>query len=220
VKPDTLSVRVVNEAELDADSADLTVVIEGTAVFSGGEAFKKAVELRTLLDSLQDLGIEEKRVKLRSVEINSQSFALIKSSSARYVISIKTVTLESLPSALGVIAAHKGAKLTRLVWNYSQLKQTRSRLRQEAIEEALAQARQDASALGVTILGVHHLTEESRGKDHNSEYIAGDSASLAAIRRKSSNEPMGFQLGNSTTVTVDLRAEFRVSALVDQQDPP
>ena len=85
---DTITVRVINEVELDADSADLTVIIEGSSVFSGSEAFKKAKELRNLIEALKEVGIEEDRVKLRSVEINSQSFAIIKTSSAKYVASI------------------------------------------------------------------------------------------------------------------------------------
>ena len=69
---------VVNSTEIDADSADLTVVVEGSSVFSGAEAFKKAKELRVLIDALKEAGIDENRVKLRSVEVNSQSFAIIK----------------------------------------------------------------------------------------------------------------------------------------------
>lgn len=217
MKSDTITVRVVNEAELDADSADLTVVVEGSAVFSGAEAFKKAKELRALIDLLKEVGIDEGRVKLRSVEINSQSFALIKTSSAKYVASIKTVTVELLPAVLSAVAAQKGTKLSRLKWNYSKLKEIRSRLRREALADALRQARLDAEVLGVTVLGIHDLTENARGKDYNPEYTSGDSTDFLAMGTRGAQQGIGFQLGNSTTVPLDLRAEFRVGPIPDAE---
>ncbi|HUG67852.1 MAG TPA: SIMPL domain-containing protein [Pirellulaceae bacterium] len=217
MKSDTITVRVVNEEELDADSADLTVVVEGSAVFSGAEAFKKAKELRALIDLLKEVGVDESRVKLRSVEINSQSFALIKTSSAKYVASIKTVTVELLPAVLNAVAAQKGTKLSRLKWNYSKLQETRSRLRRDALADALRQARSDAHVLGVTVLAIHDLTEETRGKDYNPEYISGDSTDFLAMRDRNAQQDIGFQLGNSTTVILDLRAEFRVGPIPDAE---
>jgi hypothetical protein len=213
MKPDTITVRVVHETELDADSADLTVVIEGSAVFSGDEAFKKATELRALVAALKEVGIEENRVKLRSVEINSLSFAIVKSSSAKYVTLIRTVAVELLPAVLGTIASHKGAKLTRLNWNYGQLKATKRTLRRQSLSEALRQARLDAEDLQVDVLGIYQLTEETCGRDRNPEYIAGDSAMFFAEGKgmRARAEDIGFHLGNSTTVTVDLLAEFRVT---------
>ena len=65
--------------------------------------------MRTLIGALKEAGIDENRVKLRSVEVNSQSFAIIKTSSAKYVVSIKTVAVELLPQVLGTVASHKGA---------------------------------------------------------------------------------------------------------------
>ena len=217
MQPDTISVRVVNEAEIEADTANLTVVVEGSSVFSGSEAFKKAKELRALIDALKESGIAENRVKLRSVEVNSQSFAIIKTSSAKYIVSIKTVAVELLPQVLGTVASHKGAKLSRLTWNYGTLKATRSRLRRESLAEALKQARADASDLGVKVLGIHQLTEDARGKDYNPEYIAGDSADFLAVRSRGGPQDIGFHLGNSTTATLDLRAEFRVSPISDSE---
>jgi len=211
--PDTISVRVVNEAEVDADSADLTVVVEGSSVFSGSEALKKAKELQALIDALKEAGVDEQRVKLRSVEVNSQTFAMIKTSSAKYVVSIKTVAVEQLPQVLGTVASHKGAKLSRLTWNYGTLTATRNRLRCDALVQAIQQARADASALGVTVLGIYQLSEESRGRVYNPEYIAGNSADFLAVRSLGGLPEIGFHLGNSTTATLDLRAKFRVSPM-------
>jgi len=213
MKPDTITVRIIAETELDADSADLTVVIEGSKVFSGSEALKKAKEVRELVESLREVGLDEARIKLRSVEVNSQSFAIIKTSSAKYTLTIKTVSLEMLPSVLSAVAAHKGANLSRLNWNYGGLKDVRSRLRRDALN----QARQDAEVLGVEVLGIHDLHEEARGRDYNPEYISADSLSAPGVRARHSGVELGFQLGNATTVSLDLRAEFRVSDFSSRQ---
>lgn len=216
---DTLSVRIVNETEIDAETADLTVVVEGSSVFSGAEAFKKAKELRTLIEVLKEAGLEESRVKLRSVQLNSQSFAMIKTSSAKYVLAIKAVTVEFLPVVLGALAAHKGAKVSKLKWNYGQLKSARSRLRREALRDALQQAHEDADVLGVNVLGIHRLTENVREVDYNPEYITGDISDFDFRQGVvAGHQDVGLQLGNSTTVKLDLLAEFRVSAMAADHD--
>lgn len=217
MKPDTITVRIIAETELDADSADLTVVIEGSMVFSGNEALRKAKEVRELVESLRQVGLDEARIKLRSVEVNSQSFAIIKTSSAKYTLTIKTVCLEMLPAVLSAVAAHKGAHLSRLNWIYGGLKDVRSRLRRDALRDALAQAHQDAEVLGVDVLGIHELHEEARGRDYNPEYIAADSMSSPGVRARHTGVELGFQLGNATTVSLDLRAEFRVSDFSSRQ---
>lgn len=214
MKTDTITVRVVNKAEIDADSADLTVSIEGSSLFSGAEAVTKAKELRALIESLKAVGIDEHRVKLRRVDVSSQSFALIKSSSAKYVVAIKSVSVELLATVFGVIASHKGAKLYSMLWNYGKLNETRSRLRLEGIADALRQAKLDAAALKVEVRGIHRLAEENRGRDYNYEQV--DFMSSSAEAGTTSYQP---ELGNSTTVTLELRAEFRVGPIPDTDMP-
>jgi uncharacterized protein YggE len=212
MNPDTITVRVVTEAELDADSADLKIVVEGSSVFSGSEAFKKAKKLRDLIESLKEVGIDEQRIKLRSVQINSRSFALIKSSSAKYTISVKTVKLEVLPAILGAIATHKGAWMTELRWNYSKLGATRRELRLQALRDAQAQARLDAEVLGVQLLGVCRVEEVARERDYKSEYVTADYSGMQIARARAESQDLAGSLGNSTTVTLELKAEFRVGA--------
>lgn len=210
---DTITVRVANSSELEADAATLLVVVEGSSIFSGAEAFKKAKELQSLVALLKDVGIEQDRIKLRSVELNSQSFALIKTSSARYVLSIKTVPVERLPDTLGAIASHKGAKLTELEWVYEQVKAVRQRLRRETLSEALQQARIDAEVLGVQLLGVHETVEESIERPYNPEYVTFGEHTYSQKFMKSP-EPLGLNLGNSTTVKIALKVSFRVGPLI------
>jgi len=207
---DTITVRILRKAELDADSADLTVTVEGSTVISGKEAISKAKELRTLVEALREQGISENQIKLRRVEVNSHSFAVIRTSSARYVISVKNVSIEQLTSVLGGIAAQKGANLVNLSWNYSRLNEVRSRLRREALEEALVQARLDAEFLKVDILGVRGVVEESQGQGYNSEYVDFSESHYFARRSMSGTQDIPLELGNSTTVSLNLLVNFRI----------
>jgi len=86
-------------------------------------------------------------------------------------------------------------------------------LREEALADALGQAQRDAEVLGVRVLGVHQIMEQAQGRDYNPEYIAGDSADFLGMRAGSKPQPIGLQLGNSTTVSLDVRAEFRVGPI-------
>lgn len=167
------------------------------------------------MEALHEAGIDENQVKLRNVRINSNSFALIKSSSAKYTVAIKNVALERLPEVLGAIASHKSAELSHLNWIYGQLQTTHRRLRREALTEVMEQARSDAELLGIEVLGIYQLSEADHGKEHRSEYIRGDSADALAIRSRKMQANICLHLGNSTTVTVDLRAEVRVSPIAN-----
>ncbi|MCG8585879.1 MAG: hypothetical protein MI757_14320 [Pirellulales bacterium] len=107
-------------------------------MFSGDTALKKAEEVRTLVAALRETGIQENQVKLRSVRLNSKSFAVLKTSSAMYELKVADVTLDALPGALSAIANHKHCKLEFLKWNYSKADETQRELR-------AAQFRQNAS---------------------------------------------------------------------------
>lgn len=67
------------------------------------------------------------------------------------------------------------------------------------------------------MLGIHELHEEARGRDYNPEYIAADSMSSPGVRARYTGVELGFQLGNATTVSLDLRAGFRVSDFSSRQ---
>ena len=215
MSPDTITVRGYAEEELDAVSADLHVVVEGSAVFSGDEAFKKAKELHELVTSLRDFGIGENRIKLRTVRIQSQSFAMFKSSSALYAITISTVGIEQLSAVLGAIAARKNAELRLIAWNYSQLKETRSRVRAQALADAKAQAAADGSALGVKLLGVHLITETDVRDRNRDDWSEDGGTGLCAYAGSKGRPEIAFSLGNSKRVVADLQVQFRIGPFVD-----
>ncbi|MEQ8821365.1 MAG: SIMPL domain-containing protein [Sumerlaeia bacterium] len=221
--PDTITVQISRKREVDAQCADLEVQVDSSAVFSGNAALQKAKELRALIEEMKRLGIEEKQVKLRRVALNSNTFSLIRTSSAMYHVSIKKVPMDLLSEALGTIAAQKGVELTHLEWRYGDLEAIERELRRDGLTAALAQAREDAAALGVALLGVHTLRADKLGGDasYHREYLSA--APAGAMRARSASPvDIGVELSNSTTVRIDLTVQFRVGPFEANSDgkPP
>ena len=63
-QPDTITIEIIEEDEIFADRADLFVTIKGKSLFTGEEAFKKAIEVRALVESLTAFGITEEDILL------------------------------------------------------------------------------------------------------------------------------------------------------------
>lgn len=218
-KPDTISIVCRDEEEISADSADLLVQVEGSSVFSGNEAFKKAAEVKQLVGQLKEIGVEENKIMLRSIDMSSSAFSLVKASSARYWIKIGDVGLEILPKVLGSIGDQKNCTMSRLDWNYGAVNQARTMLRAKVLEQTLTLAKQDAECLGVELLGIHNLNEEFRdgfGASVSREFPVG--AKMKRAKTPSKTVDLDFALGNSTKLTVTLNAEFRVSPMSTAED--
>lgn len=210
-KPDTITVVTKAKKEVDADAADIEVSVVGGSLFSGEEALQKAVEVKHLISQLKEAGIEENRIKLRSVEVDSASFAILRTSSAKYTIKVSRVSIERLPSVLAVIGSQKNCKLNWLEWIYDSAEDVTNKLRTEALEKVIAMARKDAETLGVRILGIYNLNDNNRNDAVSREYVSSETMHSSG----SSSIDLGFALGNATHVRVDLKAEFRVSNIHD-----
>ncbi len=159
-KPDTIKVSATHEEEIFAVHADLYVVVKGEAVIGGNEALKKAKETNQLLEALSRIGIAEEATTLQGVSISASSGALLKSSSASYRLKIHCADLTKFAEILDAIAAQKNASLTRTQWKYDE-----DALREEtllaALKKAQSKAARAAQTLGVTLLGVYEMTENS-----------------------------------------------------------
>ena len=216
--PDTISVTCRDEEEISADSADLLVRIDGSSLVSGDETFKKAAEVKALVEQLKNIGIVEDNIKLRSIDIKTSSFSLIKSSSVTYQIKIRSVPLDLLPEVLGAIGSHKNCAMNQLDWNYGTAEEVRTVLRSKVLKRALATAKQDASCLGVSLLGIYELREEYR--DNRQTTVPRESFSLGVTSRakKASKVDLDFALGNSANIGVILHAIFRVSPMESPQN--
>ncbi len=211
MQPDTISIHIHREAELDADSADLHLNVNGSSVVSGQQAFKQAKEVRALVQALTRVGVAEDKIKLKAVNFDMQAGMLLKSSSARYSITLTKVSIDQLADVLGAIASQKNCQMQHLTWNYSQAKATRKRLRTEALQAALDQAKDDAALLGVRVLGIHTLHESGHAPAPQQRMMMAS----AAPRAKQRSVDLGFTLGNTTTVSAGVDATFRVSAMAE-----
>lgn len=211
--PDTISVRVTQEEEIVADSADITLSISGSSFFVGNDAFKKAKEVKTFVRELEGIGIDASQLSLRSVAFQSQSIAIAKASSVNYVLKVSKIDLEKLSGVLTAIFARKQIELNELHWNYASAKETYLRLRSLALNDAIHIARQDAEILGVDLLGVHELAEE--GDMHSRRSVEGFDGALAAPRSRSARAPidLGMVIASTMMLAVALNVAFRISPM-------
>ena len=185
-------------------------------MFSGMEAFKKAKELQELVAILNDFGVDSSRIRLRNVRSSSQTFAVFKSSSARYSLTIAAVSIDLLSTVIRAIAGRKNAELSAMGWNYDQLQETRSKLREQALVDAKAQAVSSANVLGVKLLGIHSLTDAAEAREAKGDFdddmtYFGGQAAFAKTQEAFSTD-LEFSSGNSKRVVVDIQVQFRVAS--------
>ena len=211
-KPDTIAIEASETRLLTADSASITIVIEGSAVFSGARAFEKAKEVSELVDALEEDGIKRESVSIRDVHLDSSSFAGIKSSACRYTLYVREISTELLPSVLTTVASRNQAELTSLQWGFSKLKAETEELRREVIREALSKAKATADALGVTVLGVYNFDESVHAPGRRSQSY-GDDKGFRLRKSKGPPPEIGFSLIHTETLQVSAKAEFRVSSM-------
>jgi len=83
-QPDTITIETLEKADVFADSVDLYTKIKGKSFFNGDEAFKKAREVRDLVEELTSFGILEGDILLESVHAHASKGIIGKSSSATY----------------------------------------------------------------------------------------------------------------------------------------
>lgn len=222
--PDTLTISVIKIAEVEADCADLTVVIEGAQPFSGQQAFKKAREVQALVTALTAAGIDQAQVKLRSVEMSSGSFAMIRGSSARYGLIVRAVEVDSLPRAISVVALQKGAKLTQLAWQYDTRHVLRKRLRREALSEALQQAREEAALLNVALLAIHKTEDQSTCREFDDFFGRGYRSGVLSDAGLEFDENLKdmtavTDLGGGAQMLLSLQVTFRIGPLPSERSP-
>ena len=119
-KPDTIKVSAFHREEIFASHANLHVTVKGSSLVSGNEAMKKAREVSQFVEALTRFGLSPDAVHLQGVRIETASGALLKSSSARYHLKVKTEKLDQLTGLLDIIAEQKNASLDRIEWKYPE----------------------------------------------------------------------------------------------------
>ena len=216
-KPDLIQVSASLHKEVSANEAYLYVTVQGSSLVRGGEALRKAKEVRQLAEALAGIGLPADAVQLRGVRATRESGTIRTSSAAIYSLRIHCRDLEKLPDVLGVVTEQKNATLGAIDWIYPFDKD--DSLRDEWVDECVARAdakaRRIAKALGVRILGVHRLSESAptsltfeRNLMHRMEL--SDLRSVETAR-----QDLGLEMTHTKEVLIKVQAEFRVSAFAE-----
>jgi uncharacterized protein YggE len=210
---DTIAIEATDSDELFADHADLLVTVQGSSLFTGREALKKAREVRELVEGLKECGLSETDVLLESVYANVSSGITGRSSSADYRLRVRCQEMDALADLLGVITSQRNANLTRVVWKYSDLEEFRFRLLERCLSKLKRKAEMVASSLGVELLGVHEFQEQRFAP--RAMLAQGDAFDLPSDARAKAmkREDLGLSVSHSRQVTVVLSTMYRVGPL-------
>lgn len=212
-KPDTIKVSATHKEEISANRADLYVTVKGSSLVSGDAVMKKAKEVNQLVEALKQAGVEEEAIHLQGVHIETSSGALLKSSSATYRLKIQCEKLDSLAELLDIISEQKNATLERIAWKYNE-DEARERGLLAALEKAKSKADKVAKTMGVKILGVYDLIENSFDEDILDRQLGSMQAMPMRSAGKLAPEPsLGMDIQHSKTVNVNVEIWYRVSAL-------
>ena len=209
-KPDTIKISASHREEILASHADLFVTVKGSSVVSGHEAMKKAKEVSQLVDELTRFGISAENIHLQGVHVETSSGALLKSSSASYRLRVRCEQLGQIADLLDIITSQKNAALERIDWKYPE-EEARERGLESALAKAKSKADKVAAALGVKLLGVYDLLENSF--DEEAPIMFQAQAMMKSRASAPSAEPsldMDVQHGKTIHVNVDIW--YRVSA--------
>lgn len=210
-KPDTIKINTSQREEIQATYADLMVAVKGSSLISGDAALKKAKEVSQLVDELTRFGLPPEAIHLQSVYAEASNGVLLRSSSATYRLRIRCEKLEQFADLLGIITAQKNATFERVDWKYPD-EAAREAALEKALGKAEAKARKVAAALGVKLLGVYSLSENTFDQEAPMPQMLAFSAQpKARSMGVTPQADLGMDIQHSKTVEVHVEIEYRVS---------
>jgi uncharacterized protein YggE len=210
-KPDTIKVNASQREEIQATRADLMVTVKGSSLISGDAALKKAKEVSQLVDELTRFGLPADAIHLQSVYAEASNGALLRSSSATYRLRIRCEKLEQFADLLGIVASQKNATFERVEWKYPDETAQETAL-EKALGKAGAKARNVATALGVKLLGVYSLNENTFDQEQapRPEMMFAAQAQARGMGAAPQVD-LGMDIQHSKTIEVRVEIEYRVS---------
>lgn len=211
-KPDTIKINTSQREEIQASHADLMVSVKGSSLFSGDSALKKAKEVSQLVDELTRYGLPVDAIHLQSVFAEAASGSLLRSSSATYRLRIRCEKLEQFTDLLGIITSQKNATFERVDWKYPD-EAAREAALEKALSKAAAKAAKIAGALGVKLLGIYTLSENTFDQEAPRQEMM--SFGMQAKARSVGVVPqadLGMDIQHSKIIETHVEIEYRVSA--------
>jgi hypothetical protein len=212
-RPDTITIEVTEAEEMFADSVDLFVTIRGKSFFTGEEAFKKAKEVRELVEGLTEFGLSEKGILLQSIQADVSTGIIGKQSSAIYRLRIKCQKLDELADILGIITTQKNTDLGRMVWRYSNAEEFHEKLLEKCLMKSKQKAERVASALGVGLIGVHEFDDQVIDTEASvlTQPVAAKASSAFKVGSVS-QESLGLSVSHSKRVTLKTTTKYKISS--------
>jgi uncharacterized protein YggE len=210
-KPDTIKINASQREEIQATHADLMVAVKGSSLISGDAALKKAKEVSQLVDELTRFGLPPEDIHLQSVYAEASSGALLRSSSATYRLRIRCEKLEQFADLLGIIASQKNATFERVDWKYPD-ETAREAALEKALGKAEAKASKVAATLGVKLLGIYSLNENTFDQEApRAEMMTFGAQPKSRSMGVTPQADLGMDIQHSKTVEVHVEIEYRVS---------
>ncbi|HEY9528546.1 MAG TPA: SIMPL domain-containing protein [Anaerolineales bacterium] len=210
-KPDTIKVSAFHREEIFASHANLFVTVKGSSLVSGNEAMKKAREVSQLVEALTRFGLSPESIQLQGVRIETASGTLLKSSSARYHLKVKTEKLEQLAGLLDILAEQKNASLDRIEWKYPE-EEARAHGLEAAIANGKAKAEKVAAAMGVKLLGVYEFMENTFDEERPPMPYQAMEMSMKSRTAMADQPSLDMEVQHSKTIHVNVEIWYRVSS--------
>jgi uncharacterized protein YggE len=216
-KIDLIAVWASHREWVSADSAALYVAIKGESFFTGSAALKKAKEVSSLVSELTQELLEPDHITLESVRASVKSGVLGASSSATYRLKIVCPDLAKLADVLGIVTSRKSATLSAVDWKYKGEDEIRSKCLKECLRKVKDRGEEVASALGVSLTGVHSFSETWRGTEDLSSPMVGTVKGIPVGTSRSKErvtaEILGMEIANRKQVGLWAEVSFRVSEM-------
>jgi uncharacterized protein YggE len=218
---DTLHLINVQESAtttLYASGAKLNVCIKGQSFFTGGEAFKKAIEVANCVAELKQCGLSEDDIQLLNVSTEVESGMLTKSSKANYHLLVNCESIELLGRILSAISSQKNAIMTAISWKYSNIEQIKQDLLQMAVVNTKNVARSIANSLAVRLVGVHKLSYKVSGLDPEMQIKEPNDFMDTMVSRTRTKALDNLNFSHTSKVVVTVTAEFMVETFSQASD--
>lgn len=213
VRPDTITIEVVEADEMFADSVDLFVTIKGKSLFTGQEAFKKAKEVRQLVEGLKSFGFPEADILLQSVRADVSTGNIGKQSSATYRLRLNCQKLDDLADILGIITSQQNTEVAQMIWRYSGADDFQAMMLEKCLSKSKQKAERVAASLGIDLLGVHEFDEQIIDQEMSVLRQPVAASGRAAFKPKAvTKEELGLSVSHSKRVTVKVTAKYRVGS--------
>jgi len=213
-----LTVLGSHEGELEADRADVHMVVRGTAFLSGDMGITTIREAEELTAELKRLGVHEDEIHVYSIAVEVNSRIVGKSSSATCQMRVHCTSLARLPAILLSVSARKHASVNHVEWGYTFPAEVQAEWLALAIRQAETKAQRSAQELGINIVGIEHVREGWTDTTSNPSRPWRQSAGDGNLYSSISFTPE-IHLGQSMRVTMKAELVYRISQPeVDQSE--